>query len=271
MTFRSVVFFVGTGLLCLPASSVDAQGPSVDSVVMAAQRLLAACDSQIVEMIFVTMVHERELRDDGTIKKEKSFKIRHFIRGEQDREVLEAMWEDGEPILGLRLANEQRKREKERLRRLEERRKNPGKSDGDRSRSLSMLQPFQPNHRANYEFPSMTEDTLGGIRCWRIVVSPLLDDDKLVEGALWVEQESCRAVAEEYEIVNPPGPARASSLWLEHTPLVENCAVPRHIRVRGQGKAFLIISFNFELEMFLDSVQVNPGLPDSIFLLPDAN
>jgi hypothetical protein len=56
---------------------------------------------------------------------------------------------------------------------------------------------------------------------------------------------------------------------LEHVPLLEHCSVPSHIRIRGKGKAFLIIAFSFEVEMFLDSVQVNPGLPDSLFASPE--
>lgn len=219
----------------------------------------------------MTTVHERELRDDGSVKSEKSLRVRHFVRGRESREVLEAMWEDGEPVAPSRLADEQARREKERRHRLEERRKNPERADANGSRSLSMLQPLLPQHHANYEFPEMTEDTISGRLCWRITVNPLTGDDKLVRGALWVEQGSYRAVAEEYEVENPPGPARESSLRLDHGPLLESCAVPRHIRIRGRGKAYLIISFNFEVEMLLDSVQVNPGLPDSLFGLPGDN
>lgn len=272
MTIRAGMVLVGLGAYCLIATDpAGAQAPSIDSVVIAAQHLLEECDSQIVEMTFITMVHGRELRDDGTIKHEKTYKIRHFIRDRDLREVLEAMWEDGEPVPASRIADEQKKREKERHRRLDELRKRPGRSEPDGSRSLSMLQPFLPNHRANYEFPDMAADTVDGVTCWRITVNPLSDDDKLVKGVLWVEQNTYRAVAEEYVLANPPGPARESSLWLKHVPLLDQCAVPRHIRVRGKGKAFLIISFNFELEMFLDSVQVNPSLPDSLFSDPHSN
>lgn len=241
---------------------------TVDSVVLAAQRVLVECDSQIYEITFLTTVHERELRDDGSVKNEKSFRVRHFIRDREPREFLEAMWINGEPVTADRFAEERAKREKEHRHRRSKTRDGQISDDEEVSRSLSMLLPFLPQHRENYEFPEMVADTINGINCWRITVNPLSDDDKLVKGMLWVEQGTYRAVLEEYDIANPPGPPKASKLLLEHEPLLDHCAVPKHIRIRGKGKAFLIIAFNFEVEMFLDSVQVNPGLPDSLFASP---
>ncbi len=248
--------------------SVCAHTITVDSVVRAAQRVLVECDSQIFEITFLTTVHERELRDDGSIKNEKTFRVRHFIRDREPREILEAMWVNDEPVAADRLAEERAKREKEHRHRRSKTRDGQVRDEDEVSRSLSMLLPFLPQHCANYEFPEMVADTINGIPCWRVTVNPLMDDDKLVKGKLWVEQETYRAVLEEYDIANPPGPPKASQLRLEHVPLLDACAVPTHIRIRGKGKAFLIIAFNFEVEMFLDSVQVNPGLPDSLFVTP---
>lgn len=248
--------------------SAGAQMPRIDSVVAAAQRVLVECDSQIHEITFLTTVYERELRDEGTIKNEKRFRVRHYIRDREPREILEAMWHNGQPVSAERLAEEQVKREKEHRHRRS-RSHNAQVGDNEEvSRSLSMLLPFLPQHFANYEFPDMRPDTINGLACWRITVNPLTDDDKLVKGTLWVEQETYRAVLEEYDIANPPGPPKASKLLLEHVPLLDGCAIPRHIRIHGKGKAFLIIAFKFEVEMFLDSIQVNPGLPDSLFATP---
>lgn len=242
-----------------------AQPVTVDSVVRAAQQVIADCDSQVYEITFLTTVHERELRDDGTIKNEKAFRIRHFIRDREPREILEAMWVNGDTVTLEKLSEEQLKRDREQKHRREKSHNGQVNNGEEVSRSLSMLLPFLPQHRANYEFPEMTPDTINGLNCWRITVNPLSDDDKLVKGTLWVEQETYRAVLEEYDIANPPGPPKASKLLLEHVPLLDDCAVPKHIRIRGKGKAFLIIAFNFEVEMFLDSIQVNSGLPDSLF------
>lgn len=258
----------GVGILSPNRGPATAQTITVDSVVSAAQRVLVDCDSQIVEITFLTTVHERELRDDGTIKNEKTFKIRHYIRNREPREVLEAMWVNGEPATVEKFAEERAKREKDRRHRREKSHNGQVVDGEEVSRSLSMLLPFLPQHRDNYEFPNMVSDTMTGLNCWRITVNPLTDDDKLVKGTLWVEKETYRAVLEDYDIANPPGPAKASKLLLEHVPLLDNCAVPRHIRIRGKGKAFLIIAFNFEVEMFLDSIQVNSGLPDSLFAAP---
>ena len=271
MNLRRLALIAGVGMLLSSGGRAMAQTPPVDSVVAAAQRVLAECDSQIVEMTFVTLVHEREVRDDGTIKHEKSFKSRIFVRDKEAHAYLEAMWEDGEPVTASRLADEQKKREKARRKRLEELRGSTEDGHGEGSRALSMLQPFLPGHSGNYEFPEVAADTVNGIPCWRVVVNPRSDEGRLVRGHLWVEQESYRAVAEEYVIPDLPGPPGESTVLLEHVPLLDDCAVPRHMLVRGKGKAFFFISFNFELEMFLDSVQVNPGLADSLFAVPDEN
>jgi hypothetical protein len=266
---RCLVLAIATVLIApFGAGSAKAAPLTVDSVVLAAQRVLVECDSQIYEITFLTTVHERELRDDGSIKNEKTFRVRHHIRDREPREILEAMWINGEPVEADRLAEEQAKREKDHRHRRSKTRDGQIGDGEEVSRSLSMLLPFLPQHRANYEFPEMVADTIRGMNCWRITVNPLTDDDRLVKGTLWVEQETYRAVLEEYDIANPPGPPKASKLLLEHEPLLHDCAVPKYIRIRGKGKAFLIIAFNFEVEMFLDSVQVNPGLPDSLFASP---
>jgi hypothetical protein len=58
------------------------------------------------------------------------------------------------------------------------------------------------------------------------------------------------------------------SFRMEYAPYNALCAFPRHFTLQGKGRALLVIKFHFGVEMFLDSLQVNPGLPDSLFASP---
>lgn len=263
MRFGALV--VSVGLLCLVALPADAQSVSVDSLVASVRQSLAACDSQIVELTFVSTLRERELRDDGTIKKEKLSKSRFYVRGDVSREVLETMWEDGQPVSESKLKDEREKREKERAKR-EKKRDDVG--DGDASRSATVMEPFNKDHVNDYTFPEAVSDSIGDIACWKITVAPTRDDEVLVKGHAWIEQGAGRPVREEYDMANRPGPVKDFGIVMEHLPILGRCAFPDLFRLHVRGKALLLIKFNVDVEMQLDSVQVNPGLPDSLFATP---
>lgn len=253
------------GLLQLASGAATAQAVPVDSIVAAARLALAECDSEIVELTFVGTLRERELRDDGSIKKEKFSKSRYFVRGDVSREVLEAMWEDGQPVSESKLKDEREKRDKERFKR--EKKRSEG-DDSDNSRSATVMEPFSLDHANDYIFPEAAADSVGDIACWKITVAPTREDKVLVKGYAWVEQGTGRPVREEYDMANRPGPVKDFGIVMEHLPIMGRCAFPDLFRLHVRGKALLLIKFNVDVEMHLDSVQVNPGLPDSLFATP---
>lgn len=262
---RVGILVVSVGLICLGASPAKAQSVTVDSIVASVRQTLAECDSQIVEMTFVSTLRERELRDDGSIKKEKLTKSRYFVRGEVSREVLEAMWEDGQPVSESKFKDEREKRDKERAKR--EKKRTEG-DDGDDSRSATVMEPFSPDHVSNYTFPEAVADSIGAIACWKVTVAPTREDKVLVKGFAWVEQGTGRPVREEYDMANRPGAVKDFGIVMEHVPIAGHCAFPKLFQLHVRGKALLLIKFNVDVEMRLDSVQVNPGLPDSLFATP---
>ena len=262
---RIGVFVVGIALHCLIARPAGGQSVPVDSIVASIRQKLAECDSQIVEMTFVSTLRERELRDDGTIKTEKLSKSRYFVRNEDSREVLEAMWEDGQPVPESKLKDEREKRDKERLKR--EKKRSKGEPE-DNSRSASVMEPFKDTHANNYTFPEAVADSVGDIACWKITVAPTREDKILVKGYVWIEQGTGRPVREEYDMANRPGAVKDFGIVMEHAPIVGHCAFPKLFQLHVRGKALLLIKFNVDVEMRLDSVQVNPGLPDSLFVTP---
>jgi hypothetical protein len=226
--------------------------------------MMTECDSSVYEVTYLSTVHERELKDDGTVKSEKIYKSRHFVRNEDAREILEAMWEDGEPVQSSKLASEQKKRDKERAKQRKARVDKKSDEEGG-SRSQEMLGPLRPQHIANYTFPDVIADEVNGVACWRISVLPVREDEDLVKGFIWVEQGVDRPVAEEYELSKRPGPLKEFGIRMDYEPMLEDCAMVRRVHVHGRGKALLIIKFNFDVELVVDSVRVNPGLPDSLF------
>lgn len=256
---------VSAGSFCLIANPASAQSAPVDSIVASIRQTLAECDSQIVELTFVSTLRERELHDDGSIKNEKVSKSRHFVRDDVSREVLEAMWEDGQPVSESKLEDEREKRDKERVK--HERTRSKGNDDDD-SRSAEVMEPFNESHASSYTFPEAVADSIGDIACWKITVAPTREDKVLVKGFAWVEQGTGRPVREEYDMANRPGAVKDFGIVMEHLPVLGRCAFPDLFRLHVRGKALLLIKFNVDVEMRLDSVQVNPGLPDSLFAAP---
>lgn len=254
-------------VLALAVFSDTAGAETPDSLVTRLKRLLAACDSQIHDMTYLSTVHERELRDDGSAKSEKVYRTRHYVRGEDYLEVLEAMWEDGEPVAASKLADEQRKRDKERAKRRKEH-VDKKSDDEPGSHSQEMLAPLKPEHIANYRFPAVVEEEVGGVACWRLSVEPVRDDEDLVRGSIWVARAGGHPVAEEYELAKRPGPLKEFRIRIDLQPIAADCVVPRRVHLKGRGKALLLFKFSFDVEVLLDSVVVNPGLPDSIFAVP---
>jgi hypothetical protein len=212
------------------------------------------------------MLTERELRDDGTVKSAKVSKTRHFVRGEETREVLEAMWEDGEQVPQSKINDEREKRAKERVK--QQKRIADGEDD-ESARSATILEPFREAHKDKYRFPAAVVDTVGSIACWRISIEPTRSDEKLVKGFAWVEQGSMRPVREEYDMAKRPGPVKDFGIVMVHEPVADNCAFPSLFQLHVRGKALLFIKFNVDVELRLDSLQLNPGLPDSLFAKPN--
>lgn len=265
LRLRVAILFAGVGMLLFETTCVSAQSAPVDSIVASVRQVLAACDSEIVELTFVGMLRERELRDDGSIKKEKTSKIRYFVRDKMSREVLEAMWEDSQPVSESTLKDEREKRDKERIKR--EKKRSNG-DDDDNSRSASILEPFKDAHASDYEFPDAATDTLGTTVCWKITVAPRRKDEDLVKGHVWIEQGTGRPIREEYDMAKRPGPVKDFGIVMDHGPIIGACAFPNLFRLHAKGKALLLIKFNIDVELRLDSVRVNPGLPDSLFAAP---
>lgn len=259
-SLRPFVFVCLITAVCNPLAFAQ----SADSLVTKIQGMISECDSLVYEVTYLTTVRERELRDDGAVKSEKIYESRHFVRDKDTREILEAMWEDGEQVEPSKLASEQKKRDKERAKQRKARVDKRSDDDGG-SRSQEMLGPLRPEHIANYTFPEVTAEDVDGIACWKLAVKPVRDDEDLVKGFIWVEQGSDRAVAEQYELSKRPGALKEFGIRMDYDTMLERCAMVRRVHVHGKGKALLIIKFNFDVELLIDSVQVNPGLPDSLF------
>lgn len=266
------------GALTLPAlltlafglgDSVDGvaqTAPSIDSILSVVRPRLAYCDSIQTSATFVTTTHERKLDRDGNIENEKTYRSRVYARGKEQREVLLAMWENGEPVADKKLHEEQRKREKERQKREKELRS--GKGESRKRNSSRVLEPLLAENEQDYLFPEVTPDTIGGINAWRVSVEPLAESEDLVRGFIWLDQTGCTPLAERYEPAKLPSKIQAMNVEIDYTE-IDDSPMPGRFRITGNGKALFFIKFNFQAEVIFDSVRINPELPDSLFVSPE--
>lgn len=237
--------------------------PSTDSLIAGIRARLALCDTQWTDMTYIATTHERRLDSDGTIKEEKTFRTRVYARSDQEREVLEAMWKNGEPVSEKTLRKEGEKREEERRGRAGN--KEDRKEKRGARRDVGILEPFAAENSDRYLFSDIVGDTIHGVATWRITVAPQEDSEDLVRGTAWVRTDTYDAVAEEYEPAKLPNKMQALAFELEYEPVGIGCAMPQYFHIAGHGKVLIFIKFNFEAEVIIDSVEINPGLPDSLF------
>ena len=262
----SYALLLGIGLWgashrCVAQSMPDP--PPTDALIAGIQARLAFCDTQWTDMTYIATTYERRLDSDGAVKEVKTFRARVYARPDQEREVLEAMWENGEPVPEKTLRKEKKKREEERRSRAENTEDRDDKNGG--RRDVGVLEPFAAENSGRYLFPAVVRDTLRGIETWKITVDPQEDTEDLVRGTAWVRTDTYDAVAEEYEPAKLPSKMQALAFELEYEPIGTGCVMPQHFRIAGHGRVLIFIKFNFEAEVIIDSVEVNPGLPDSLF------
>lgn len=258
-----------TGLLCVrpvAAQTLPVTMPA-DSVVAAVRRALLTCDSAWRELEFVQLTHERKLDSDGNLDKETTYKERVYARHGARRAFLEGMWEDGRPVSDKTLQNERADRQDKWRKREKSKAEHKADKDDDEA-SAEMLEPFKPKSANDYDFPSVTADTLDGHPAWKVEVAPRRESEDLVRGAAWVDATTFRAVAESYEPAKLPGGVKGMNMRVDYRAVAPGCAMPEHLLLRAHGRALVFIKFNIEFELAIDSVQVNPGLPDSLFVLP---
>lgn len=239
--------------------------PTIDSILSVIRPALARCDSTMTGATFVTTAHERKLDGDGKIEGETVYRSRVYSRDKEEREILLAMWEDGEPVDEDKLRDEQEKREKERRKRARKMRE--GQEESEQSHSARVLEPFLEEKAANYRFPEVAADTMAGIAAWRITIDPLTETEDYVRGFAWLAQDDYRPIAERYEPAEMPSKIQSLKVEIDYTD-IDGCPMPGRFQITGRGKALIFIKFHFQAEIFFDSVSINPDLPDSLFAIP---
>ena len=263
--------------LCLIGAAVvspawaQTPSPSADSIADRVRAALKECDSAWNELAFVSVTHERELDGDGKVNKETVYRSRVYARHDQQHEFLEGIWENGQPVSDAKLREEQKDHEKQWKKSVKERQKekadrDAGKqSDESQGKSFQMMDPFRERHRNDYDFTPITPDTLAGRSVWKIGIQPRRESEDLFRGNVWVTADAYRPLAEEYELAKLPSGVKGMRMRFDHVSLPSGCSFPQHVLMRAHGRALLVIKFNMEVETQMDSVQVNPGLPDSLF------
>ncbi|MEW5701642.1 MAG: hypothetical protein AB1792_05375 [Candidatus Zixiibacteriota bacterium] len=255
-------------VLPMPALGQGMHGSvPADSVIAGIRRTLTVCDSAWRELAYITVTRERKLDGEGRIEKETTYKSRVYVRHDDQREFLEAMWEDGQPVSDKKLRSEQDDRRKQQRKQLQERRKKKGE---EREKgTFRMLDPFREDPVPDYDLTAISPDTLSGVPVWKVAVQPRRESEDLLAGMAWVTIDTYRAIAESYRLAKLPGGVKSMEMRFEYGEVIPQCAFPRHFLMRAHGRALLVIKFNMELDVQMDSVQIDPELPDSLFAMPE--
>jgi hypothetical protein len=262
-----LLIFAGLWLALRPFSAQAQATPPSDSIIAQIRARMTDCDSAWREVAYLSTTHERELDSDGKVEKETVYKSRVYVRHDDQREIIVAMWDNGQPVSDKKLREENADREKQRRKQAKERQKK--QEDEEEKGSFSMMDPFHDRHRDDYDFAPITPDTLAGLPVWKINVQPRQESEDLFRGTAWVTTDTYRAVAEEYQLAKLPSGVKGMDMRFDYGEVIPPCAFPRHFLMRAHGRALLVIKFNMEVDVQMDSVQVDPALPDSLFAIPE--
>ena len=217
---------------------------------------------QIRDVVFDTEMLEGKMDGNDSFEQQARFIKRVSIKFLQDtalfhEEYLE-YYKDGK----LESPKECEKQAKERL---EKKRKRNA-----RDISFPMLQPFQPDHRTEYDISYVgIAEEIEGRNCYHFKVRSLVEDDEHINGDYYFDIESFQVVRVDFApaklIKKAMFKLKQLDMTIVYGPTTEGYWLPVEFDIAGKGKAAFLFGVNFAGIEYYRNPQINVGLPDSLF------
>ncbi len=216
----------------------------------------------IQDLVFDAEYIEGEEKDGGFREKVRFIKklyIKYFADTTLFHEEYLEYYKDGK-------LQSDKDRDKEAKKRTENKRKR-----NTRDISFSMLEPFYPDLREQYqiEYEGITDDQVEGYVCHHFSVTSLEESPDRINGDYYFEAESFDLVRADF---SPAKLVRKTMFKLNemdmsitYGPTEENIWLPRQFDIAGKGKAMFFIGVRFAGTEYYRNPVINGGIDDQIF------
>jgi len=259
---RLAWYLTVVGILFSPTRAQTVNGIDPEALI---QRILSVDQrqrQQIENVVYDAEYIEGEEKD-GVFREKVRFVKQIYVKYLPDtalyhEDYLE-YYKDGKP-------KSDKDRDKEAKSRRENKRKRKSKDV-----SFSMLEPFQPENRQNYdiEYVGVTEDMIEGYICHNFHVVAVEEAEDLINGEYYFDAESFNLVRVDFapaKLVRKTFfKLKEMNMTIVYAPTEEGYWLPRQFDIEGKGKAMFFIGVKFAGTEYYRNPVINSGIDDQIF------
>ncbi len=240
--------------LWLAAGAVYGQTQlDIEQVIAQACRRDSLTRADVRDLVMSAESYSRTLKSDGKIKEEKKFCKTYFIKDSLSRTEFHEYYLDGQRQSAEELEKQIKEDEKRR------------KGGSNRDASVNSVMLFYPQNRQHYIFSMPGIEVRQGYTCYHVKADCLEENENLLEGDFWFEVDNFNLVEADFHPTQLPTAIRKLDMAMIYAPTETGYWLPRSFRLKGKGRALLIIKFNFEVEEKYSQHKINVGLTDDFF------
>lgn len=249
---NGLIVVVIVGALLAPTLALGQQ-MEIDKIVAGAYLRDSTARAGIADLTMAAESFARRLSGDNAVKEEKKFLKTYYFKDTLFRVDFLEYSLDGVRQDSTGLAAE--------IKDAADRRKKGRMRDA----TIRPLEPFYPDHRADYEFALIGTEEKQGRPCYRIAAECLRDDESLLNGQYWFETTDLNLVYTEFHPAKLPSPLKQLDMQMWYAPVADGVWLQERFHLLGRGQVMLFIKFRFEVEERYFNHAVNTGLADDFF------
>ncbi len=243
---------VMVGMLLAPTIAWGQQ-MEIDKIVEGAYLRDSTARAGMADLTMTAESFARRLTGDNAVKEEKKFLKTYYFKDTLFRVDFLEYSLDGVRQDSAKLAAE--------IKDAAERRKKGRMRDA----TIRPLEPFSPEHRADYEFALIGTEEKQGRQCYRVEAECLRDDQNLLTGQYWFETTGLNLVYTEFRPAKLPSPLKQLDMQMWFAPAADGIWLQERFHLLGRGQVMLFIKFRFEVEERYYDHAINTGLTDYFF------
>jgi hypothetical protein len=191
----------------------------------------------------------------------------YFRSPDQEREVFRSVTKKGEVLSPEDLAEYQEKADEEARRAAGDEDASGESSSGKKEGTLSFSAsaPWDPEERERYTFELLSPDTVRSVPAYAVRVIPREKEEDLVAGTAWFHGDLFEVLRVEFRPAKNPRFVKKVRVTVDFGEVRPGYWLPAEMKMDVTG-GFLFIKKSFQMHQTWRDYQINPGLPDSLFL-----
>jgi hypothetical protein len=254
---------IAVSALVLPPAASAQEIPGLEQILDRAYQTEEVSQNLIKDYVCQSTFIMREPQKDGSSKtiliEEKTV---YFRPPDQERETFRSVNKNGKDLPPDKLAEYQQK--------ADQQARKKGSDDGGNSGSFSMSakSPWSPEERSHYNFQLLPPDTVRGIPAVVLEISPLEENEQLIDGQVWFHQDLFQVLKMDFQPAKNPRFVKKVHMILDFDEVLPGFWLPVELKIDAAG-GILFIKKAFQMHQTWRDYEINVALPDSLFLLQE--